>query len=225
MLVDGRGRPLDAPLGTELRPSWRGGVHLAALILAAPLAVMAVVGADGGRARLGVAVYAVGLCTMLAVSTTYHRWVHTLRARAIWRRADHAAIFVAIAATATPLCLSALPRGAAGPALVAVWAMAAAGIVAKVIGGARTHRLSNVAYIGNSWAGCAIVPALWSAGHVASTVLVMTGGVIYTTGAIGFARQWPRVLVPAVFGYHEIWHAATAAAAAAHFTAIWLVTT
>ena len=33
------------------------------------------------------------------VSTVYHRWVHSARARERWRRADHAAIFAAIAGT------------------------------------------------------------------------------------------------------------------------------
>ena len=50
---------------------------------------------------------------MLAVSTTYHRWVHTIRARAAWRRADHAAIFAAIAGTFTALALTSLDTGPA----------------------------------------------------------------------------------------------------------------
>ncbi len=89
----------DAPLGTAERPSWRGRLHLFALVTALPLVVLLAVGSDGARARAGVIVYGVGLCATFAVSTTYHRWVHTVRMRAVWRRLDHATIYAAIAGT------------------------------------------------------------------------------------------------------------------------------
>src|SRR5687768_14792090 len=88
---------LEARLGSPERPSWRGRIHLWALACIIPPLVAMAVQADGGRARAGVIIYTAGLCSMLAVSTTYHRWVHTTRARAAWRRADHATIFAAIA--------------------------------------------------------------------------------------------------------------------------------
>ena len=72
---------LDAPLGSPSRPSWRGGLHLIALLVAVPLLVALTIVVSGARARIGVIVYALGLCTMLTVSTVYHRWVHTIRAR------------------------------------------------------------------------------------------------------------------------------------------------
>ena len=98
-------RELDVPLGSATRPSWRGRLHLIGLAAAVPLTVVLAIVASGGRAHGGVIVYAVGLCSMLAVSVTYHRWVHTVRARAAWRRADHATIYAAIGGTFTPLCL------------------------------------------------------------------------------------------------------------------------
>ena len=87
---------LDEPLGTVGRPSQRGRLHFIALVSVIPLLVVLAIEVDGARARAAVVMYAIGLCTMLAVSTTYHRWVHTIRARAAWRRADHAAILLAI---------------------------------------------------------------------------------------------------------------------------------
>ena len=78
---------LDAPLGSASRPTWRGLVHTLALLAAIPLLVTLSIVSDGARARAAVIVYAVGLCSMLAVSSVYHRWVHSLRARAIWQRA------------------------------------------------------------------------------------------------------------------------------------------
>src|SRR5215204_2874888 len=124
----------DVPLGTAARPSWRGRLHLVTLLVAVPLCALVALDAHDTRARVGVVVYAAGLCSMLAVSTTYHRWVHTIRARTAWRRADHATIFVAIAGTATPLCLAS--RSAAWP-LGIIWTLAIVGVVAKATGSRR----------------------------------------------------------------------------------------
>jgi hemolysin III len=213
----------DVPLGSPTRPSWRGRLHLLTLILVTPLSVLAVVDARGGAIRIGVAVYAAGLCSMFLVSTTYHRWVHTMRARAAWRRADHVMIFVAIAATSTPVCLTLFSAGSAAWRLAAIWTIAGIGVVAKASGTRRGNLLGNALYIVNGWAGVAMLPALWAHGDVTATVLLMVGGVVYTVGAVGFARRWPR-LRPSVFGYHEVWHAATITAAGTHLVAVWMIT-
>lgn len=214
---------LDVPLGSPTRPSWRGRLHLLTLALVAPLCIVLAVDARSDVIRAGVVVYAVGLCSMFFVSTTYHRWVHTIRARAAWRRADHAMIFVAIAGTSTPLCLTLGPASSAAWRLVVVWSIAAVGIVSKATGSRRGNLVGNALYIANGWAGIAILPALWSRGYVSATVLLLAGGVVYTVGAAGFARRWPR-LRPSVFGYHEVWHAATIAAAGTHLAAVWMIT-
>ncbi|MBA3605642.1 MAG: hemolysin III family protein [Actinomycetota bacterium] len=214
---------LDARLGTATRPSWRGRLHGIALVVALPLLVLLTIEADGARHRAGVIVYAVALSSMLSVSTIYHRWVHTLHARAIWRRADHAMIYAAIAGTCTPLCLALLDTAAAVPLLAITWTLAAIGVAAKLARSPLGDRVGTAMYIGNGWAGLLLLPALWSRGGILPTVLVIGGGVVYTLGAIGFGRQWPR-LRPHVFSYHEVWHVCTLAAASAHLAAVWMVT-
>ena len=215
---------LDDRLGTPGRPSWRGRLHLIALLSATPVLVMLAVESDGARARAAVIMYAVGLCSMLAVSTTYHRWVHTIRARAAWRRADHATIFAAIAGTFAALALICLGTRAAIATLIVVWLAAAASAAVKIVWFDRAHRFGSFMYIALGWAGVAIAPAVWHRGGVATVCLVLAGGVIYTVGALAFSRQWPR-LRPATFSYHECWHACTLAAAALHLVAIWTVAT
>lgn len=212
-------RPLDAPLGSVSRPSWRGRLHLIALWLAAPSVVLLAIASDGARARAGAIVFAVGLCAMLAVSTTYHRWVHTLSARSSWRRADHATIFALIAGTCTALALTSLSTGPAIAMLITIWLAAVLGAVFKLTSFERAHRYGPVLYVGMGWSGAALVPAMWQRGGVLPVVLLLGGGLFYTVGAIAFARQWPT-LRPARFSYHEVWHACTIAAAALHFAAI-----
>lgn len=211
--------PLDAALGTPARPSWRGRLHLIGLCSAIPLVIALAISSDGARSRAGAIVYAIGLCSMLAVSTTYHRWVHTIRARALWRRLDHATIFALIAGTCTALALTSLSTAGAIVMVTAIWLAAVVGAVLKLVHFERANRFGPVLYIAMGWSGAALVPAIWQRGGALPVGCLVAGGVVYTVGAIGFARRWPT-LRPSKFSYHEVWHAFTIAAAGLHFAAI-----
>ncbi|HRE00474.1 MAG TPA: hemolysin III family protein, partial [Ilumatobacteraceae bacterium] len=215
----------DAPLGSLSRPSWRGRLHVFALPVAlVAMTALGVFVADGPRARTAVVIYAVGLCSMFAASATYHRWVHTLRARELWRRTDHAMIYAAIAGTFTPLCLQAVPDRWGLPLLAGVWMLVAASAMLKVVGSGWRHtRIVGGSLYGviSAVAGLA-VPALWHRYGVVPALLVIGGGIFYVVGAVGFHRKWPT-LRPGVFSYHEVWHAHTVVAAALHFAAVALI--
>lgn len=210
---------LAAPLGTPWRPSWRGRLHMIALVVAVPLIVGLVIESGDARARAAVIVYGVGLCSMLGVSTTYHRWVHTRRLRLAWRRADHATIYLMIAGTCTALALTALDTGWTVALLIPVWVAAAVGALLKAVRFDRSHRLGGALYIVLGWTGLLLVAPVWRHAGPIPVALLFGGGVVYTVGAYGFNRRWPR-LVPSRFSYHEVWHASTIAAAAMHFAAI-----
>ncbi len=214
----------DRPLGTPERPSWRGRVHLVALSSAVPLIVLLAIHAGGARSRAGVIVYGVGLCAMLAVSTTYHRWVHTTASRQRWRRVDHATIFAAIAGTGTALAMTSLATAPAIIALISIWAAALAGAAFKLASFDRAHGLGSAMYIALGWSGLLLAPAVWQRGGPATVMLLAAGGAVYTIGAVWFARQWPT-LRPSTFSYHEVWHVFTVVAAGMHFAAIGILAT
>lgn len=211
--------PRVASLGTPWRPSWRGRLHVIALTLAVPLIVGLAIESAGARSRAAVIVYGVGLCSMFAVSTTYHRWVHTLRARTAWRRADHATIYAMIAGTCTALALTALDTGWTVALLIPVWVAAVAGGVLKIVLFERAHRFGGVLYIVLGWSGLLLLVPVWSHGGPLAVALLLGGGVVYTLGAVGFTTRWPT-LWPSQFSYHEVWHACTVAATGLHFAAI-----
>lgn len=210
---------LVAPLGTPWRPSWRGRLHLMALAIAVPLLVALAIESAGARSRAAVVVYSVGLCSMLTVSTTYHRWVHTHRARIGWRCADHATIYLMIAGTCTALALTALDTGWTVALLIPVWAAATVGARLKAVRFDRAHRLGGALYIVLGWSGLLLVAPVWRHAGPLPVGLLFGGGVVYTVGAYGFHRRWPT-LAPSRFSYHEVWHACTIAAAGMHFAAI-----
>ena len=223
MRVDGDAG-LDVALGDRSRPSWRGRVHLIALWLAAPSLALLIVCSDNARARIATAVYAVGLCSMLAVSVTYHRWVHRLRSRARWRRADHAMIFAAIAGSTTPIALITAPGPLGIAIIVAVWVTSFVGAVCKVARWERGDQIGSVFYAAVSVLASLLLPALWRHGGARPAILFIVAGALYVLGAVWFAKNWPR-LRPSVFSYHEVWHVFTVLAAGAHFAAVWAIAT
>jgi hemolysin III len=213
---------MDVPLGSLARPSWRGRLHVFALPVAAPLLVALASVAHGARARTSVIVYAVGLCSMFAASATYHRWVHTVRAREWWRRADHAMIFAAIAGSFTPICLLSLPDRWGVPLLAVMWAGSVLGACVKFAGWRHARLAGGVMYSALSGVAGASLPAMWNRFGVLPTALVLVSGLFYSVGAVGLNRRWPT-LRPGVFSYHEVWHACTVVAAGAHLGAVWMI--
>lgn len=215
----------DVALGHLHRPTWRGGIHSIGLAAAVPAVVMLLLSSSADvRLRAGVAVYGVGLCSMLAASAIYHRFVHGLRARCAWRRVDHAAIFAAIAGSSTPIVLFALP-GASGVVLAgATWAAAVVGAACKLSRWDGGDLAGTAMYAVTIVFGAVALPWLWVRAGTGPTVFVMAGGLVYIAGAVCFSRQWPT-LRPTVFSYHELWHVFTIVAAVAQFVAIWMLAT
>ena len=200
-------------------------MHLLALWAAVPSLVVLVLLADGARARTGAIFYGVGLCAMLAVSVTYHRWVHTLRARARWRRADHATIYLLIAGTYTAISL-AVVRGPWGMAVLAAsGASPPPGAGLKISGSRHGHTVGTALYMVLGWTGLVALPALLlAAADLAGLAAVRRRALLH-----GRRRRLRPAVAPTapvrVLGYHEVWHVFTLLATIAHFAAIWSLST
>jgi hemolysin III len=197
------------------KPLLRGVSHeLAAAVALAAWTALAHL-AHGGRAATAANVYGASLFTLFAVSALYHRATWAPRARLLMRRLDHAAIFVLIAGTYTPFCL--LLGGARGDALLAlVWAGAALGIVREIVWVGAPKALVAALYVALGWVILPVLPALRALLGGAGVGLLAAGGVLYSAGAVVYATRRPDPF-PRVFGYHEVFHALTIAAAALHF--------
>lgn len=188
-------------------------------MVAVAAGVVFVVETDGGRRTVAAAVFAASAATMLAVSAIYHRVTWTSRARLRMRRADHAGIYLLIAGTYTPVGLLALHGVLQKVVLGVVWTGAAAAIVLKLAWVHAPKWLSAVIAIGLGWVGVAAIPQLVRADGVTPVVLIAAGGLAYTAGGIVYARRRPDPF-PAVFGYHELFHALTLVGLGLQYAAI-----
>jgi hemolysin III len=201
------------------KPRLRGVFHQWAFFVSLGAGMALVLLANGSRATIAAAIYAFSLSALLGVSALYHRVTWGPAARRWMRRLDHTMIFVLIAGTYTPFALLVLHGTIAEIVLVAVWACAAAGIVLNLIWWDAPKTVTAAVYLSTGWIAVLAFPQLWSGLGPVGFGLVVLGGILYTAGAVVYARRRPDPK-PAVFGYHEIFHLLVVAAAACQFAAI-----
>lgn len=210
------------PHAVSPRPRLRGRLHQIAFFAAVPAGIALVLLARGATARVAVLVYALSLVGLYGASAAYHRRQWTAKARARMQRLDHSMIFVLIAGTYTPFCLLALHGAWSIVLLAAVWAGAIAGIVLKLVGVDRTKVASAILYIALGWLAVVATPVVISNLSIAPLVLLASGGVLYTVGAVVFSTRRPNPS-PLVFGYHEVWHSFVVGGSVCHYAVILLL--
>jgi hemolysin III len=202
-----------------VKPRLRGVSHQYAFFVALAAGAALVVLARGGQARAVVAVYALSLCAMFGCSALYHRIDWPPRPHAWLRRLDHSMIFVLVAGTYTPFAVLVLAPALGWTLLAVVWAGAIGGVVLSLAWIDAPRWLSAVVYVALGWVAVVAMPQLWERAGMLAVALLATGGVLYTLGAVVYARRRPDP-APRVFGYHEVFHALVIAAAAVHFAAV-----
>jgi hemolysin III len=210
---------LSAPAPPKVKPLLRGVLHEAAFFVALVVGVLLVIYAEGPRASTAAAVFAGSVALMLGASTLYHRVNWSVRARPWMRRVDHAGIYLLIAGTYTPVGLLTLRGTLRDVVLGIVWGGAAAAILMKFIWVGAPKWLSAATGVALGWAGVAAMPQVARYAGATAVILLAIGGLAYTAGAVVYARRRPDP-VPAVFGYHELFHALTLVAVTCQYVAI-----
>jgi hemolysin III len=189
-----------------VKPRLRGVSHQWAFFVSVGLGIALVISAPSGTATAAAAVYAACVATLFGSSAVYHRvdWKRP-NARRWMRRLDHSAIFLLIAGSYTPFALLALDGTLADVILGVIWAGALAGIVLKLVWIDAANWLTATIYVLLGSVAFGAFPGLVSEVGLTASGMVALGGLLYTVGAVVYARRRPDP-VPAVFGYHEVFH-------------------
>lgn len=211
-------KTLFTPDSAPIKPALRGVLHHWAAIYALGGGSVLVAFAPTWRAAASAAVYALSLVLLFAVSATYHRVNWSEKARAWMRRADHASIFVLIAGTYTPIALLALDPSDGRRLFIYIWAGATAGVIVSLFWVRAPKALTATIAVAVGWT---IAPYVGEVRRLLGPYMwvILAGGIAYTVGAIVYATKKPNPR-PAVFGYHEVFHALTLVGAALHFVAV-----
>jgi hemolysin III len=211
---------VDAVSVLSARPLLRGYLHAGAAIGAALGGTSLVVLSSGDLPRqLSMLVYGAGLTLLFAFSAVYHLRAWGPVRAAVLRRIDHANIFVLIAATYTPLAFNMFSGGWRVGILGAVWGAAIVGVGAAVAGVQLRRWARAGLYVGMGWIALAAIGQISETLPWPGIALLITGGVLYSAGALFYAGRWPDIW-PRIFGYHEVFHLLTIAGALAFYVVV-----
>jgi len=170
--------------------------------------------------RISLLVYGASLVLLFAASSAYHLLRAAPDRELLLRRLDHTAIFLLIAGTYTPLCIIVLAGTFGMALLVTIWALAAVGILLKVVFIERVSRwVSMGLYVLMGWLALVGVVPLVRALPLGGLIWLLAGGLLYTGGAMVYATKRMNFL-PGRFGFHEVWHLFVSGAAASHYILI-----
>jgi hemolysin III len=202
------------------KPYLRGRFHEASFFFGLGACAMLVAAAPSARSTWAAVVYTLCLAILFGVSSLYHRITWSDRPRQWLRKLDHAAIYIFIAGTATPICLLGL-NSEDGPKLLLIfWASALVGILKELFWKNSPRWSSSLFYVVMGWLATPYLGKFIQVLGPQNTWLFVMGGVIYTVGALIYAFKWPNPS-PKVFGYHEIFHIFVMVACLFHFLVIY----
>ncbi|OOG38559.1 MULTISPECIES: hemolysin III family protein [unclassified Rhodanobacter] len=202
-------------LGEEIANSLSHGFGLLLAIAALPILVIHAQHVGGISAIVGAAIFGSSAVLLYLASTLYHAISHQ-RLKAIFRALDHAAIYLLIAGTYTPITLGVLHGGWGWTMLGVIWSLALAGLVFKAMVGPRFPRVSTLMYVAMGWVVMIAIRPLWL--HMSANGLLWlgAGGLAYTLGVVFF------VLDGRIRYSHFIWHLFVLAGTTCHFFAVLL---
>lgn len=204
------------------KPLLRGWLHGAAAIAAIAITIGLLLQGSGDLARLvSLTIFGLSMIMLYMVSTVYHLGTWTRRQQALLRAFDHANIFVFIAGAYTPFCVIVLTGWLRVGMTILIWGLAALGVAFSVMS-LRLPRWGTITlYIAMGWLSLILLPQIAQALSLTPVLLLLASGVLYTIGAVIYARRKPD-LIPWLFGYHELFHLLVVCASALITATIWI---
>jgi hemolysin III len=214
----------------DLKPKLRGWLHLASAPLTLAAGIVLVSLSPTTSTRIGSAVFIASALVLFTVSAIYHTGTWSPGVWAFLRRFDHANIFVLIAGSYTAFSLLLLEGTAEVALLSTVWSGAVLGVLFRIFWTDAPRWLYVPIYIAMGWAAIFFIPAFFEGATalglgigIATFVMILAGGALYTAGGVvyGFKRPNPS---PRWFGFHEVFHSFTVLAFVAHYVGVSMAT-
>ncbi len=150
-------------------------------------------------------VYGLSGVFLFSASFLYHSKKLIENGNSFWRKLDHVAIFFLIAGTYTPLCFLYLDGKMKWGILIAQWSLVLFGTIFKLFFINAPRFIGTLIYLTMGWLLLIPTTTLIQTMPALAQLLLITGGVFYTLGAIVYVLKKPNPR-PGFFGFHEIFH-------------------
>ena len=171
-------------LGEEITNSITHGIGVAFGIAILVLTIIMAAHNHNPAGVVASSIYGSSMIIMFLMSCLYHALSPKLGAKKVFRIIDHCDIYVFIAGSYTPFCIS-LIGGRAGWTLFGiVWACAIIGVLLNSIGLEKYKKASFILYLVMGWMVLISFGALYKALPTNGFILLLSGGIVYTVGAI-----------------------------------------
>ena len=171
---------------------------------------------------ISISVFMISMVLLYGASASYHTFNLSGEAGLRLKRLDHMMIFVLIAGTYTPVCAIALNNPTGKIMLSAVWAVAAIGMLFKLLWVTCPKWISSVIYIGMGWIVIFAMPTLYKSTSIKCFLWLLIGGIIYTVGGVIYALKCVRFNNRgSLWGSHEIFHLFIKGGSFCHFMCIY----
>ncbi len=199
-------------LGEEIANSVSHGVALLAAIVGTPF-LIAAVSKLGAANIVGACVFAATMVLLYFTSTLYHA-LPPGRAKRVFLKLDHGAIYFFIAGSYTPFALGALGGPWGWTLFGIVWSLAVFGATLKAFDRLSHPWLSTGLYLVMGWLVLIAAVPLVERVPQPGVALLVAGGLAYTAGVVFFALD-------SRFRYaHAVWHSFVVAGTGFHFFAV-----
>ena len=198
-----------------------GLIHLVSAALALiGLVVLVIVGRGDSLRVFSLVVYGLSLVTLFTASAVYHLVPNADADTSKLRKFDHAAIYVLIAGTYTPICLNFFSGILQWGFLAFIWAFALAGVLVKLFVIKAPRWVTAGIYLVMGWMALLVIKPMLETVPIGGLLWMLAGGLLYTIGAVIYITK-KLDSVPGVFGFHEVWHVFVSMAALCHFIMIY----
>ncbi len=195
--------------------------HFIAMILAALAAMpllLKTASEGSGQTVAAMAIFVASMILLYGASALYHSLIVKENILKVFRKIDHMMIFILIAGSYTPVCVTVLAGQSGRRLLAAVWGIAAAGMIFKAVWVNCPKWVSSILYIALGWACIFVFGQLFEELSREAFDWLLAGGVIYTVGGVIYALKLPLFNSRhTAFGSHEIFHLFVMAGSFCHF--------
>lgn len=175
-----------------------------------------------GPVLAGVVLFGLSLVALYSASSIYHYATCAEKPLRRLRKLDHAMIYVLIAGSYTPLCVKFMSPQKLPIFLGALWGLAIAGILLKLLWLDAPRWLCAMLYLALGWAIVVDLPA-FAAMPKGCLGLVAAGGICYSVGAVLYMLKRPNINKD--WGFHELFHLFILAGSFCHFVAVYYYVT
>lgn len=184
--------------------------HSIAAMLSIYAIVMLAVNSDTPVQAASTAIFGSMLFLSFQSSTLYHAMVNE-KAKQVFRRIDHSAIFMLIAGTYTPILLMTVEFPLSVALLAITWYLAVTGVIYSCMT-LKFKYLSTGLCLIMGWLSLFLIYSIWNNACHSAVWFLLLGGFFYSAGCLFYLSKRRYM--------HTVWHIFVIAGAAAHYLCI-----